>query len=470
MRRGRNIIILILVLALLGGSYVYLIKHPKETSTSTDNAEGNIEVMKLNKDDIVKMTLQGKDGTITFTKSGDKWVLDGNNAVPLDQTSVDDIAYTFASLYAEQVVEEKPNNLAQYGLDAPVVTATATLKDNTSKTLYLGNKTPTGTYYLMAKGDPKVYEVWMNHGEHLSYTLSDVRDKTMPSITATELTYLKMWKGDGRTIEIQANDEQTDEQAQYGLSGWIMTQPYSQTMGVDTQNFQTVLDALGNLSIDGVIEETPSDLSKYGLDKPKGELEVKDKQNTLHIFIGDTNDDSQTYFKLADSPTVYVMGADKLSFMDTKPFDIVEKFAYIVNIDTVDRITIEANGKTHDMTLTRTTKKATSDDEQDEVDTTYKVDGKVVEEDQFKKYYQSLIGLMVDAENDKQLKEEPAVKTTFYLNSGAQREVHVNYVPYNSDFYAVFRDGKSEFVLSKQQVDKMLKDLDDLIAGKLKTD
>ncbi|MBZ4665040.1 DUF4340 domain-containing protein [Mahella sp.] len=466
MRRTRNVIILVVVLALLAGTYAYLTRRPQQAEQDSES----VEISKLNKDDIVKMTLERKDGSLTFVKKDDKWVAEGNESIALNQTAVDDLAYTFASLYAEQVVEEDPQDLAQYGLKEPVVTAMATLKDNTVKTLYLGNKTPTGTYYLMAEGDPKVYEVWMNHGEHLSYTLNDVRDTTLPQINTQELTYLKMWKEGGRTIEIKTNESQTEDQAQFGLGLWQMTQPYSEPVGVDTQYFQPVLDALPNIAIDGFVEDNPKDLAQYGLDKPKGELIVKDKQNTLHLLIGDDKDDTQVYFKTADSPSVYVMSKDKLTFMDTEPYDIMEKFAYIVNIDDVDRIIVEANGKTHDITLSRTTKKAEEEGEEDEVITTYKVDGKVVEEDPFKQYYQSLIGMTVDAEIDEQLEEVPEVKTTFFLNKGSEREVHVNYVPYNRDFYAVFRGGKAEFVLSKQQVDKMLQDLEDLIAGKLEAD
>lgn len=466
MRRTRNVIILVVVLALLAGTYAYLTRRPQQAEQDSES----VEISALNKDDIVKIALEREDGSLTFVKKDDKWVVEGNESIALNQTMIDDLAYTFASLYAEQVVEENPQDLAQYGLKEPVVTAIATLKDNTAKTLYLGNKTPTGTYYLMAEDDPKVYEVWMNHGEHLSYTLNDVRDTTLPQINTQELTYLKMWKEGGRTIEIKTNESQTEAQAQFGLGLWQMTQPYSEPVGVDAQYFQPVLDALPNIAIDGFVEDNPKDLAQYGLDKPKGELIVKDKQNTLHILIGDDKDDAQVYFKTADSPSVYVMSKDRLAFMDTEPYDIMEKFAYIVNIDDVDRIIVEAKGKTHDITLTRTTKKAEKEGEEDEVVTTYKVDGKAVEEDPFKQYYQSLIGMTVDAEIDEQLEEVPEVKTTFFLNKGSEREVHVNYVPYNRDFYAVFRGGKAEFVLSKQQVDKMLQDLEDLIAGKLEAD
>jgi hypothetical protein len=161
------------------------------------------------------------------------------------------------------------------------------------------------------------------------------------------------------------------------------------------------------------------------------------------------------------------MRKNKTKFLETKPFEIVEKFAYIVNIDDVDKIIVEGRGKTHVITLTRETKKAEKEDEEDEVITTYKVDGEEVEEKPFKKYYQSLIGLLADAENDRQLEEQPEVKTTFFLNKGSVREVHVNYTPYDNDFYAVFVDGKSEFVISRQQVYSMLDDLEALIRGDL---
>lgn len=133
----------------------------------------------------------------------------------------------------------------------------------------------------------------------------------------------------------------------------------------------------------------------------------------------------------------------------------------------MDKIIIEAPGRTNVITLTRRTQKAEDEDEEDEVITTYRVDGKEVEEKPFKKYYQSLIGLLVDAELDRELEEQPEVKTTFFLNKGSVREVHVNYVPYDNDFYAVFVNGKSEFVISRRQVAGMLDTLEALISGDL---
>ena len=165
------------------------------------------------------------------------------------------------------------------------------------------------------------------------------------------------------------------------------------------------------------------------MEEPEGEFVIEDSETKLHIYIGKEYDDEAVYFKTDDSDSIYTIEKSKLEFMDVQPFELVEKFAYIVNIDDVDKVLVEGDGKSHTLTLTRTTQEAEEEDEEDEVITTYKVDGKEVEEDSFKVYYQSLIGLIVDAENNQEPDAEPEVKTTFFLNKGEEREVHVDYVP-----------------------------------------
>lgn len=469
-KKQRNALALVVVLAVLVGAYFYVTNRPQKK----DQENNTIEICKVPKEDIVKMVLESRDGTVlTFEKKDDKWTVDYPYPVVLNQTTVDDIAYSFASLYAERIIDENPEDLSVYGLDKPAVVAKAFLKDGTQKVLYLGNKTPAGnTYYLMAEGDPKVYSVWMNHGEHFSYTLSDVRERDLTEISTEELTYLKIAKKDKPAIEIEVNDKKSEDEPYLDLSLWRMIQPYKEPMGVSSDKFQKVLDSIASLSNNAIkefVEDNPEDLSKYGLDDPVAELIVKDKENTLHLYFGkDADDGKGVYFKTADVNSVYTIEKSKIEFLDTKPFDIVDKFAYIVNIDNVDKVIVEGRGQTHVLTLTRETKKAENDGEEDEVITTYMVDGKEVEEKPFKKFYQSLIGILVDAEVDREMTEEnPEVKTTFFLNKGSRREVHINYVPYDSDFYTVFRGGKAEFVVARSQVNKMLDDLEALIRGDL---
>lgn len=483
MKKSRKIILLVVILGLLAGSYIYLANRPDNSIEDLDNEQ--ITIFHFDKNEIVKMEIKSVNGELTFyrvekeveeEKDGEKqkvkksmWEVEYPYEVELKQLNVDDLAYTFSNLRAERVIEEEtPEDLSPYGLDEPQAVGKATLEDGSEKVLYLGNKTPAGnTYYLMVEGDPRVFEVWVNHGEHLLYTLSDVRDKSLPEVDTMELTYFLIDKKDGKPIEIKINDEQSQEEAEFGLGLWRMTQPYNEPMGVDGTAFEELLNGMKVFTIEEFIEDGAQDLSKYGLDDPSLEFVMKDEENTLHLIFGDEYDEDKIYFKTPDSDSVYGMKKSNIDFVDVKPFKLVEKFAYIVNIEYVDKIEIEGLGKSYTLTLTRETKEAEDEDEEDEVITTYKANGEEVEEKAFKKAYQSIIGILVDAEYSKDLEENPEVKTTFYLNKGSNREVHINYVPYDKDFYAVFRSGKAEFIVNRDAVHKMLDDLEALIRGDL---
>ena|ERR1035437_6185341 len=85
-----------------------------------------------------------------------------------------------------------------------------------------------------------------------------------------------------------------------------------------------------------------------------------------------------------------------------------------------------------------------------------------IELSKFKAQYQEIIGLLVDAENDKKLEDKPEVSITYSLNKGSKKQEIVDFVPYNDQFYAVFRDGKSDFVIGKDKVNKMITGLRNL--------
>jgi ribosome biogenesis protein Nip4 len=244
-----------------------------------------------------------------------------------------------------------------------------------------------------------------------------------------------------------------------------MYKPYKIPRSVDTEKVDVIIKAIPEIGIVDIVEENAKELSKYGLDKPILELIAKDKDNhTFHIQIGKDKDTNLVYFKLADSNNVYTTEKEKAKALKPDPFTLITKFAYLVNIDDVDKIDIQTKDKNYVITLTRQlTKKAEKEGEKDEYAVTYKVNDKEIKEEDFKKYYQSLIGLTADAENNKNVGQKAELTTTYYLNKGNTKVVKVEYCPYNADFYSILRDGNAEFLISKDKVNKMLSDLENLI-------
>lgn len=462
MKKFAKIIALVIVLGALIGSYVYLTKKPpkNQASQSDTSASSKITLVKVDSKNITKMNLVNQKGNLTLERNGDNWVVKSAEGVKLNKSAIDDLVSSFSVLQAEKVVDENPSDLEQYGLKTPAATATATLSDGKEEVFYVGNQTAQGsTYYFMMKGDPKVYTVWTNHGSHFSYTLSDIRDTKFVNINAEELQYLKIAKQGAKTIEIAANDSQSDDEKSYNLNSWLMKQPYSNPQAINDNVYNEVIQAIPTLEISGFVEDNPSDLAKYGLDKPSMEIVAKDKSNTVHIYVGKDKNDSTAYFKTDDSNSVYTIDKSKLEAFNKKPFDLIQKLIRIIYIDNVDKIEIEGNGTKNVFALSRTTKPAQKAGDKDEVVTTYKLNDKDIVESDFKTYYQTLIGISAESENDKKITENPDVKVTYYLNKGDSKQVSIDFRPYNIDFYAAYIDGKSDFLVSRQQVQKVLDDL-----------
>lgn len=464
MKKGRNLLLLVLVLVVLGGVLLYLNSHPaKKSSDSTTANTQTIDIAKLDSKKISKITLKTKSSVLNITKNGTKWASDSAPGINLSEASVESLLTNFASMQAEKVIANNLNDIAQYGLQAPSAIATVTMEDGSVKEFSLGSKSPDGSYYyLILKGNNKIYTVASTVGDIFSYTVNNLIDASIPTLDSQNVTYLKFTHKGQKPVEFKINDNKSQTYTNSVMS-WLMTSPYSMMYGVNDQNLGTTINAAISIKINTVVDPNATNLSKYGLDKPSLDLVVKDTKNTLHLIFGNDEDADNTYFKLASSNAVYTCSKSSLDAFNVKPFELSGKYADMINIDDVDSIDFQGPQGNHTLTFSRVTKKATKSGESDTVVTTFKVDNKVIDDQKFRNWYQELIALTVDAENDKSVQEKPEYKTVFHINKANKQPITLEYCPYNSDFYTVFTNGKSDFVISKDKINKIGTDLESLI-------
>lgn len=461
MKKLWKIILLVVLLGGLIGAYFYLSKNPQDKSDENKLSENEtIEILKLDEKKMTKIVLNNEKGSLSLVKKDDKWVYEEKQDLKLDENMVNTIVQNFTALTAEKSVENEASDLDKYGLKNTKNTAAVSLNDGSNYTLELGNQTPGGSsYYLKLKDKNEVYIVSQSAGEAVKYSLNDLRSKELATIDTADLKYLKITNLKGETIEIKANDAQNNDEKQYGVNAFIMTKPYSNAHGVDAEKLTKLTDTIKGLSIADFASDSSKELSKYGLDKPRLELLAKDSKKEFHLYFGKDMDDNSVAFKAAGAPEVYTMSKESMEALNANPFDLIDKFVYIINIDLVDKITIENGAQKDVITLSRTTKKAEKEGEKDETVTAYKINDKEVSEDPFKKFYQVIIGLKIEGVNDKNLSEKPEVRIVYNLNSPNKKTTVVSFAEYSSDFYAAFVDGKSEFLISKLQVQNMLSEL-----------
>ena len=456
-RRSITLIAVGAVLVIVIGVILYLQYRPEPEVEVAEDPD-KVKISRFDKDLIAEMILENEHGTLRIWREDEEWKVDYPHSVKLKESNVEDVAYSFASLYSEKIVEEEPEDIAKYGLEPPLATARYVLTDGSSREFYLGNKTPAGnTYYLMAQDDPKVYAVWMNHGSHFQYKLDDLRDKDRGQIDNQQLTYVRIERRGEPPFEMQHKTSVPEDEVRFTMGSFVVTEPYREPQPIDADNYPEYIQDISAVKIDEFIDDDPEDLSVYGLDPPEAEYIARDAEGgEAHLLFGKKVDD-KIYFMEAGGTSVYTTRDYYTGFLDVNPFFMIDKFAFIVNIEDVDAVRIEGLGGKYVLRIER----KPAEEEGEEPETTYLFNDREVEEKPFKQLYQSIIEPQLDTDYEGRMAENPEVQIVYTFNKENVSGYRVSFVPYDPDFYALFRGGSSEFLVSREQVQNLMKALED---------
>ena len=130
-------------------------------------------------------------------------------------------------------------------------------------------------------------------------------------------------------------------------SAWQITAPLA-TKADDSEASGIATD-LGTVEISRVIDENPSSLNDYGLDKPRIEIDFKTAGDATpkKLLIGDkTPTGASLYAKRNDEKRVFLIPAFQESTLNKSTFELREKTLVKFDRDKVDGVEITSGGKT----------------------------------------------------------------------------------------------------------------------------
>ena len=458
-RGGRRLLMLaaiVLGVAALAALLIVAQRRPPPVPEA-DPTPPKPEISRVDIDRITAVSLTGPGREQPFgmrrTESG--WEIAGaGREIPIKESRIDDVLYSFGSLYAERVIEEEAADLAQYGLDPPAVVAVAALDDESTIEVHLGDRTPAGnTWYLGLPGRRIVYSVWVNHGNHYYYTLDDLRGDELPAINSEALSYLRLRGPEAPTIEVVETNP-VDVRFANLLTRLAVVQPYAAPRAIDSEKFTEVQSLLAGPRIDRIVSDDPAAAQEYGLAPPRLELLARDAEGAVFELLAGAETEDEVFFQVPGRVTVYAMKRSRAGILDLQPFELVDKFVLILNIESVDAIEIEHPGGGSRLAIERT-------GAGDELVETFAIDGAAVEDKPFRELYQLIIGLLADAElpaadQAAMLEATPEVRITYLMNSPPDSRQAVALVPYDRQFFAAVRGGAAEFMVSRAQVARLL--------------
>src|SRR5262249_32409385 len=179
MRGLRSTLVLVAVFLAVGGYAYYISKKPAEdTSSKQERVFASVQADKI--DEIKIKSASGE--TTTLKKENGAWQIVEPIKARADETELSGLTSGLAQLSVVRVIDENPTHLKDYGLATPrIEIAFKTDADKAaSKTLLIGEKSPTGADLFAERGgDKRVFLIGAYQESKFNRSTFDLREKTV---------------------------------------------------------------------------------------------------------------------------------------------------------------------------------------------------------------------------------------------------------------------------------------------------
>ena len=508
MKKSTKLVSAVVVLAVLGGTYVglntYVSKEEKTESSSEE--ESKTEVFSVKTDDIKSLEFIVDKKETTFEKKDDSWVKKDETAFPVNQTTLDSAASAIEKVEADRVLK-KVDDLTEYGLDSPSNTVTVDTSDGTTKFNIGDENTSTNQYYISKDDDDStVYVVAADMVTPFMKSLYDyAQGEDFPTIDSS--TVKKVQVSEDKDSYVL---EENSDRATWDVSG----DGSSDKESADTTAAGNVTSGLGSFAFDQFVNYNAEDLSQYGLDKPYATITVdyqeeveddstdstesgendstaseSDSENSdttdtdsssedadsktttvdkqLVIYVGDEAGDGSRYVTV-DNKQIYTMSTDTLSaVIDKTPSDLWSLIVNYLSVKNLDQIQVTYGETTNTVNVSRET--STDDDGNEKETTTYQLDGEEIESTTFTTFYNKLINMA----GQKRLTEAytPAAdpEMTAVFTDSDKNQTTVTFYTYDTNYYVAVV-GDKVFLVNKMTVKEMFNAYETMVNGETETE
>ncbi|HTA43121.1 MAG TPA: DUF4340 domain-containing protein [Bryobacteraceae bacterium] len=316
------------VLAVLGGLVWWSNKHPQTASSSSTPANPKIIAVDQKQIEDIRLVKQGTD-PIELAKLADSWEIAKPMPMHADQDAANSLASSLSTLNADRLIDEKPSDLKQFGLDMPTAEVDVTLKGGKTDKLLLGADTPaaTGTYAKL-ENDPKIYTVPTYTKTGFEKTLSDLRDKRLLTFNQDKLTSFTV-TGKGPEVEFAKNTQ----------GDWQITKP--KPMRADSLTVDDLVRKLKDAKMD--LSSTDA-AEQYAKAERAGTASTTDNTGTQTLEVHKGKDNTW-YAKSSAVPGIYKLAGDLGDSFSKTLEDYRNKKLFDFGFNEVSKL--ELNGTTY---------------------------------------------------------------------------------------------------------------------------
>ena len=230
------------LLAALGG-VVWWSNKDEEAKKGQPAKDAPPKILAVAETDVAELRFLRKGGEPTIVKRGKdgRWEITAPKTLPADQSIVGGILGALASFNSDKLVEEKTDNLANFGLAQPSAEITVVKKDGKTINILLGDNTAIGSStYTKVAAEPRIYTIASKAS--IDKDWKDLRDKRLLTFDAGKLSRLEV-----------SNGKDAIEFGKSGADSWTILKP--STMRGDNFAVEELVRKLN----DAKMEDTPDD-------------------------------------------------------------------------------------------------------------------------------------------------------------------------------------------------------------------
>ncbi len=292
--RLRNTLLLAIVLIILG-AYVYFFEFQKGSKEKTQR------LLNFKEEEAESIILNYPQQEIRLQKEPlRRWKITHPLEMAADESTIRGILAALSTNEVKRTVEEKPSaaDLKNYGLDNPEVKVTLSLRNGIAlPPIFVGGRTPLGNSVYVRRGaEAGVLLTDASLRSNLERKLNDFRSKKILELRDEAVKQLALKGSQGDFALSKKGDV------------WFIDQP--KYYRADQAEVQGILSIIRSISAQDFIEESPSELKKYGLDKPRLRVTVfmGEQEGAREIRFGNKREGKEEVYLVADSKgTVYAV-------------------------------------------------------------------------------------------------------------------------------------------------------------------
>ncbi|HJY84023.1 MAG TPA: DUF4340 domain-containing protein [Candidatus Binatia bacterium] len=293
----RKSLVMVAVLLALG-AYVYFVEFAQEKAEAEKK-----KLFTFDRETVTELALTYPDRAVHLKKdAAGKWRITQPIEVEADETTVNNLLNAIVDAEIKRTLDETPQDVNLYGLNAPVVKLQVTLEDGKAlPVVSLGKDTPVGfSVYAQREGESKILLAPQSLRIGMQKEVKDLRDRTVLAFTDDEVKKVEVHSPDKEIVLSKAE------------TGWTLEKPLAEK--ADDTEVRTFLSSLRNIKAQDFIEQPAQDLKEFGLVPPQLTVSLAlggDNAQKTVLIGGEKSDNQgnkQRYLKRGEKDTLFVVG------------------------------------------------------------------------------------------------------------------------------------------------------------------